>query len=534
MHLLASAGFGAADWIVVGVYIGVLVLTGVVFALRRQKNAEDYFLGSHSMPVWAVAFSILATAQSAATFTGAPQASYVGDLTYISTNIGGILAAILLATVVIPAYYRKRVTTPYQLLETRFGQGAKEVTSLTYMIGRVFAGGARLFIGALPASLAFFGDTRPDHILICVVIFTIFGIFYTLWGGVSSVIWTDVLQVCVYLGAALAAIIVLLNRIPAPISEIFAALASPPNGAPSKLTMATVGLDPSQPNWGFQPNASFTLLTAVFGFSLLTLASHGADQDLVQRMLTCKSAAKGSWSVISGVLVGIPAVLLFLTLGLLLYIYYQRPDIMGAAAPGYDAPRGSEVVMTFAKLELTGGLGGLVLVGLLAAGPCGINASLNSMSSTFVTDFYRPRRPGREESHYLRVSRLGVAAAGVLVGGFAAACIPVYDPEHSTLLDLALGVMSFAYAGLLGVFFTALFTRRGSTRSVIAAIITGFLVVLLLTRSVWVWWTSFFTSANGERLLPEQSVAFPWQLLIGSVIAAAVCMCGRSKRADAN
>ncbi len=439
MHPLASVGLRSADWAVVGAYFGVLGVSAVLLAMRKQKNTEDYFLASHSMPVWAVAFSILATAQSAATFVGAPESAYGGDLTYLSTNIGGILAAIILATVVIPAYYRKRVTTPYQLLETRFGTGAKEATSLTYMIGRVFAGGARLFIGALPASLAFFGDTRADHVLMAIALFTVFGILYTLWGGVSSVIWTDVLQVCVYLGAALAAIIVLLHRIPVALPELLSALAHPPNDAPSKLTLVNVGLDFSQPHMGFKPNAGFTLLTAIFGFSLLTLASHGADQDLVQRMLTCRSAAKGSWSVISGVLVGIPAVLLFLTLGLLLYIYYQRPDIMGAAAPRYAAPPGNEVVMTFAQRELAGGLGGLVLVGLLAAGPCGINSSLNSMSSTFVSDFYRPRRPGREEGHYLRVSRIGVAAAGVLVGGFAAGCILYYDPKHSTLLDLALG-----------------------------------------------------------------------------------------------
>lgn len=529
MHLLAQSGLQRADWLVLGAYGLLLIASGVYFSIRqKQRGVEDYFLAGHRMPVWAVAFSILATAQSAATFVGAPESSYRGDLTYLSSNIGGILAAIILATVVIPAYYRKRVITPYQLLESRFGPGAKEATSLTYMIGRVFAGGARLFIGALPASLAIYGDMTPSHVLVCIAGFTIFGILYTLWGGVSSVIWTDVIQVCVYLGAAIAAVVVLLNRIPAPLSEVVSGLADPPGDAPSKLTLLRIGISP------FNPSAGFTLLTAVFGFSLLTLASHGADQDLVQRMLTCKSAAQGSWSVISGVLIGIPAVTLFLVFGLLLYVFYQRPDLMGSAAPVYGPPPGPEVVMTFAQRELAGGLAGLVLAGLFAAGPCGINASLNSMSSTFVSDFYRPRRPGRSESHYLRVSRWGVAAAGVLVGAFAAACILYYDPKKSTLLDLALGVMSFAYAGLLGVFFTALFTRRGNVASVIAAIITGFVVVLLLNKPVWDWWTGFFTtrvdgSPEPVRLIPEQALAFPWHLLIGAVISTGVCMAGSRK-----
>lgn len=536
MHALVLADFQRADWLVLGAYAALLVASGIYFSIRqRQRGTEDYFLAGHRMPVWAVAFSILATAQSAATFVGAPESSYRGDLTYLSANIGGILAAILLAAVLIPAYYRKRVTTPYQLLESRFGPAAKEATSLTYMVGRVFAGGARLFIGALPASLVFFGDISPPHVLVSIAAFTAFGILYTLWGGVSSVIWTDVLQVCVYLGAALAAIVVLLHRIPVPISELVPALAHPPNGAPSKLTVLQIGLDPSLPHLGFNPSAGFTLLTALFGFSLLTIASYGADQDLVQRMLTCRSAAKGGWSVISGVLIGIPAVFIFLVLGLLLYVFYLRPDLMGAAAPGYAAPSGPQAVMTFAQRELSGGIGGLVLAGLFAAGPCGINSSLNSMSSTFVSDFYRPRHPGRDESHYLRVSRLGVVVAGAFVGAFAACCIFYYDPQKSTLLDLALGVMSFAYAGLLGVFFTALFTRRGNSASVIAAIITGFFVVLLLNKPVWDWWTGFFTvpgagKGHPTRLIPEQSLAFPWHLLTGSIIAFGVCAAGRPRR----
>lgn len=525
---LAASGFNHWDWLVLAAYLALLIGTGVFFSLRQARNTDEYFLGGHKMPVWAVAFSILATAQSAATFAGVPELSYKGDLSYVSTNLGGILAAFVLATVFIPAYYRLGVTTPYQLLESRFGPGAKTIASITYMIGRVFAGGARLFIGALAFAIFAFGEASLQNLVIAVAIFTVFGVLYTLWGGISSVIWTDVIQVAVYLGATIAAIIVLYRLIPVGTPEIIDALRHPidaaGNPAPSKLNLLNLGLDFSKPYWGFNPGASITLLTVVFGFSLITLASHGADQDLVQRMLTCKSPVRGSLSVITGVLIGIPTVLLFLVQGLLLYIFYQRPDIMalgGSHAIPTDPPASKDLVMTFATQHMTGGLAGLMLAGLLAAGPCGINSSLNAMSSTFVSDVYRPLRRGRTEDHYVRVGRLGVIGAGIIVGAFAAACHAWYDPNDTTLIDFALGVMSFAYAGLLGVFFTALFTRRGSVASCIASIITGFIVVALLQPA-----TLKVLSRVLDPSLADVKIAFPWQLLIGTILAFAVCQLG--------
>lgn len=519
----ASSMLGRTDWIVLASYFALLIGSGFWFSRRKIKDTQDYFLANRSMPVWAVALSILATAQSAATFVGVPQSSYSGDITYLASNIGGMLAAVVLATVFIPAYYRLNVTTPYALLENRFGPGARTAASWAYLVGRVFASGARVFVGALPASLAIFGDIAPLHMVITIWVFIVFGILYTFVGGVSSAIWTDVIQVSVYLGAAVVTIAVLLHKIPVGPMELIDALRHPPTGV-SKLTLIDPGLDFSRPNWGFDPSKQFTLLTVTTGFVLLTLASHGMDQDLVQRMLTCRNAGKGALSVISGVVVGIPAVCVFLLVGLLLYVFYRRPDIMGAAAPGEAAPS-AEVFQTFAYTQMGGGLAGLFLAGLFAAGPAGINSGLNSMSSTFVEDIYRRTWPGRDEQHYLSVGRRGVVVSGLSLGLFACVCIVLYNPERNTLLDFVLGVMGFAYAGLLGMFFTALFTRRGSTRSVIAGWFVGFAVVMAFQPPVWLWWTSLHPWLN-ERL-HDAKVAFPWHLVAGTVASLAVCLCGR-------
>ncbi|MFZ4575102.1 MAG: sodium:solute symporter, partial [Phycisphaerales bacterium] len=505
-----------ADWLVIAAYFAALVGTGAYFAwrARRLASASAFFAGDHTMPVWAVAVSILATAQSAATFTGVPEQGYKGDLRYLATNLGSIVAAIILARVFIPAYYRKNVTTPYQLLESRFGRGAKLATSIAYMIGRVFASGARVYVGAIPVSMALFGDISPQHLGLSIAAFMAFGIVYTLAGGINSVIWTDVLQVCVYLGAALAAIIWLCTRVTVPWSEVLAAVHTGTRDGTSKLN-----LWPNDWSWSTDMN----LATILTGFVLLALASHGTDQDLVQRMLTCRSAAKGSWSVISGVLIGIPAVAMFSALGVLLWVYYQHPGMMGD--PGRLAPAGetSGVFLQFILSEMPPGFAGLMIAGVLAAGPAGINSSLNSMGSTLVNDVYRSFRPNRTDRHYIVMGRWAIAFWGIVLWVFALACIPWRARAGQDIINFVLSVMNFAYAGLLGVFFTALFTRRGNTASCIAAMFVGFTVVLLLRAEVWTWWTTEL----GLKGWSTFKLAWPWHLVLGAAAATATAAAPR-------
>lgn len=531
MEGVGSAALAPMDWLVIGLYFALLAGSGAFFAwrarVRAMRSANEYFTGGHAMPVWAVAISILATAQSAATFTGVPELAYTGNLGYLSTNIGGLIAAVILAVYFIPAFYKQNVTTPYQLLEKRFGPGAKLAASWSYMIGRVFASGARVYIGAIPVSIALWGDDKPGHMAIAIAGFMAFGTVYTLAGGIASVIWTDVIQVCVYLGAAVLVIGMLAAKVTAPWPEVYQALSTGGPGGASKLTLFPTGFTSQGFDWGQFINI-FTIPTR---FVLITLASHGADQDLVQRMLSCKSAAKGSWSVISGLLVGTPAVAIFLALGLLLWVYYQRPELMGGVAKAHAemAPgEGRDVVLRFIMNELaaTGtGAAGLMVAGVMAAGPAGINSGLNSMASTFVTDVYRPRVQGRSEAHYVRVSRLAIVVWGVVLGGFALLCIPWFAGSGQTIIDFVLSVMNFAYAGLLGVFFTALFTKRGNVASVTASLIIGAFTVLMLRPDVWraMGWS---TPAEGVKAF---SLAWPWQLVIASAVATMVCVAGRPK-----
>lgn len=533
---LASMGFGWPDWLVVAGYMALLLASGVWLARREPAGTDEYFVASRRMPVWAVALSVLASALSVATFLGVPELSYKGDLTYLSTNIGGLIAVAVVAGFFIPAFYKRNVTSIYELLEQRFGPGAKYAASGAFMVGRVFASGVRVYIAAIPLAMLLFGQEGADQagpLIGAILALTLAGVLYTLVGGIASVIWTDVLQTMVLFGSVIAGIVVLLYRIPAPLGEVMHALSTAGPDGGSKLTVLKIGLDLSKPWLGLDLAAEFTLLTAVFGISLQNMAAYGADHDMVQRMLTCKSAVKGSRSVIVAILIGIPVVALFLCVGLLLFVFYKRPDLMGGAMPATQPAASEQVFMVFILNELPMGLRGLMVAGLFAVGLGSLNSAINAMGTTLIKDFYMRLVPRRSEGHYLSASRWAVAGWGAVLAGFAVLCIYwKKDNPDTGLITFALQVMSFAYSGLLAVFLCALFTRRGSSASAIASLVTGFTAVLLMQKAVWakwagaITWTEQAAGATVARSLADVKLAFPWQMLIATSLAFGVCCLG--------
>lgn len=508
MTALAQGGFGAIDWGVVALYIAFVFLVGLWWA-RKERSATDFFLAGRSMSMWMAAISVLVTSLSAVTFIGAPQDAFDGNLTYLVLNIGGLLAVVIVAVWFIPAYYRLGVTTVYELPGMRYGAGARLATSGMFMVGRVFASGARLYVAAIPLSLIAFGDLAPSHLVLSICIVAGVAMVYTLLGGIGAVMWTDAAQFLVLLIALGVSMAVLLGKIPLGAGEIVSTLreAQTPDGA-GKLAVVDTRLDITLP---------YTLWTAIFGFTLFNLAAYATDQDLVQRMLTCRTALKGSWSVVVSNIMGIGVVALFLTLGLLLYLYYQRPDVMGGAAPGEPITDSRQVFLRFILEEIPPGLRGLMIAGLFAAAMSSLDSALNAMSSTLVCDFVRRLRPGMSAKQELRASRLGVAFWAVVLTGFAVACVWMQEESREGLLPFALGVMMYAYAGTLAVFLSALFTKRGSAWSVAAALVTGFVCVGALHLGP-EWWEK-----RGVDFRPSMG----WRMLIATAIAFAVCQLGR-------
>jgi len=500
-----AIGLTALDWSIVAGYL-VLALGLGLWMSRRQRGPDSFFLAGRRIPVWAAALSVLATSLSAVTFIGAPADAYQGNLTYLSLNIGALLAAVIVAVLFIPAYYKAGVTTVYGLLEQRFGEGARSAASAMFMAGRLLASGARLFVAAIPVSMIVYGDLASHHLIGAIVITATVAAVYTSIGGIGAVIWTDAAQVLVLLGAALAAAWLLIDLIPLSIKEMVETLntARDATGA-AKLAIVDTRFDLSLP---------YTLWSAIIGFTLFNMAAYGTDQDLAQRMLTCRTATRGAWSLIAANLLGLCLVALFLSLGLLLFLHYGE----GGEGGPVDDPR--RVFLTFILSEIPTGLRGLMIAGLAAAAMSSLDSALNALASTTVCDFYKPRRPGRAESHYMRASRAAVVVWATLLAGFASVCVFWQQRSDETLLQFALGVMIYAYAGLLGVFLSAILTRRGSTRSVWAALAGGFLTVLAL---------QFGPPLLGSLGAAEDvlRISLGWRMAAGTLVSLLICISAR-------
>lgn len=517
--MLTLAAFTGIDWCVLGGYLALVSLVGFL-ASRKAGGTEGYFLAGRTMPAWAVAMSMVATTLSVATFTGAPQESFKGNLTYLSLSLGGFVAAFIVAGVFLPRLYRAGTITIYGYIDQRFGATAKTAMSMMFLFGRLLASGARLFIAGIPVCLLLFGEASPSSVLLIFAILLIgaIGTAYTVSGGIRAVIWTDTMQVILVVGAAVASIALLLHRIPLPLEGILAALNDPAAGpgGHGKLRVIETAFE-----------APYSVWAAVIGNAVFMVAAYGCDHDLAQRLLTAKSPARGAVSLIASQALSMGVVCLFLVLGLLLFIFYRRPDLMGAAAPGDVIAASHEVYPQFLLNHMPIGLAGLAMAGMFAAAQGSLDSAINAMASSAVADLYLPlrRRLGHavDERADSAAPRLAVILVGAALIGFAIAASMLFDPKESTLIQFALGVMSFAYSGMLGVFLTALFTRRrGSTASILAALATGVAVTALLQKGVLAWWSSALLGA-------PLRIGFLWWIPIGATASCLVCLIGRDR-----
>jgi solute:Na+ symporter, SSS family len=499
--------FTPLDWGIVAAYVATLGVAGYLTTRRNMASADDYFLASHHAPTWLVAVSVLSTVQSAATFLGVPDNSFRGNYTYLASTLGALIAAWFVARVLIPRFYAIGATTVYELLEQRFDVTARRAAGAMYLVGRILASGARLYLAAIAVSMIMFLDVDAGHIVIASFVLLVFGLVFTFMGGLNSVIWSDLVQVILYVGAAVMVLIFLLMKIDAPLPVIIDSLANAPDGQ-DKLKLI---------DWSFNLTSPFSIFAAVTGLVLINIGNSGLDQDTTQRLLACENAKDGSRALYASVWASIPVIALFLMIGSLLHIFYERPDLMAGGqtlAKTFDGEK-ITVFMHFILSEIPPGLRGLVTVGVIAA--AAINSGLISMAAVLVGDFYRPWKGEATEQHFIRAGRIAMLGLGLALFGMSILCFYWQKYSSIPLLEFVLGVMAFAYSGLLGVYFTALFTKRGSSASVIAALIAGFLTILCFQ--------GFAVDYIG---LPAtlKTIAFPWQLCLGTLVAAIVCMTG--------
>jgi SSS family transporter len=351
-----SGGFTALDFWVLGLYIAGVTAWGVWLG-RGQTGARDYFLGGRDLPWGAVLFSVVATEKSTLTFLSIPGLAYATDLSFLQITLGYFLGRVVVAFLFLPAYYRGRLGTAYALLQTRFGLTTRRFASLIFMFTRALADGVRLFATAIPLALIT-GWSYPLSILVIGVL----TLLYTYYGGIRSVVWVDALQMVVYMGGAVGALFVLLSAIPGGWGGLMASA-----GEAGKLDMLRLGWDISQP---------YTLWSGLLGGAFLSMASHGTDQLIVQRLLTCRGLRQSQWALIGSGLMVIAQFALFLVIGLGLWQFYDAREFA----------RTDEIFATFIIEQLPPGLTGVVIAAIFAAAMSSLSSSLNSLASATTYD----------------------------------------------------------------------------------------------------------------------------------------------------
>ena len=460
-----KTGLVDIDWIVVGVYFTVVAIIAALVS-RNQKSPRDYFLGGRSLPWWAAGLSIIATETSAVTFVGVPAMAYTGDWSLLQLVFGFILGRVVLARYFVRVFYKEEYETVYGYLGDRFGLGARMVASLLFVCGRVVGSGVRLLAGcmALGVAIDMTGTAEDPYTLITVLVVAVglFGTVFTLFGGIKAVVWTDVLLGVTFVAAAMISVVHMLAFLPS-IGELLAT-----ETFQEKTTVVHWG------GWGLDDGTAF--MAGIIGGFFLTLATHGTDQDIAQRMLTCANDREGSRSIIASAYMILPLFALFLLVGTVLYFYY------GQNPPAYDLPaQANDIFPTFIVYELPAGVSGFVVAGLLAASLSSFTSALNALAATAVCDFYRPYRhlrgkTGLDRRHYLRISRGVTLVWGVVL---VLVALGLYGSEEN-IVSVALSVLTYFYGGLLGAFLLGIFTRRGTNGTVLSGMLLSIPVVAAL------------------------------------------------------
>ena len=500
-----NSAFSTLDWSIFAAYFLVLILTSVILSQNKIASTRDYFVGGNSVPMFAVAMSVLATSQSAATFLGGPEYSYGKDLTFLGFYFSAFLAVIFVAKVLIPRFYTINAVTVYELLEIRYGESAKKQAGIMFLIGRLFASGARLYIGALAISMILFLDISAPHVAVSIAILMLGALAYAYFGGVKSVIFSDIIQAVTYIGAGIAVLVYLYVSLNSDIHTLYTTLE-----ADRKLRLL---------DWSL--SGGFSVWALLGGWLLLNIAAYGLDQDMTQRALTCKNEKEAQKSLMLSIYITIPVATLFLFIGLLLYLFYQHTELASVSAEVVQKFEGEKITifMYYILHEMPEGMRGLVTVGAVAAALSSSNSVLGAMSSVAIEDLYKPwklKQGEVEEMHFVKAGRNMVLFFAVALSGMAMLSYYWQRYTELPLLSFALGVMAFAYTGLLGVFGAAIFTKRGNAKSVLFSLIGGFTTVLLLQPYI-----------LGAVL--EFKLGFAWQILAGTVVAFGVMMMGKSE-----
>lgn len=510
---------GWIDYAVLIFYFVTVLTVGLWFG-RGERNTIDFFLGGRRQHWLMVGFSIIATEVSALTFLIVPGRSFEGDCWYLQLYAGSFVGRMLIIVLFLPAFYKFSVTTVYEYLGRRFGPMTRTTASLMFFASRIVGSGIRLLAASLAIALLF------DWPLVWVVIgCTGLAVFYTTFGGIKAIIYTDMVQAFVFLGGAIAAIIYLFYIIPGSWME--------------NLSTAQQMGKFNTFTWGWDPNNDKIFWVLMIHATFQNMAALGTDQDLTQRMLTCPDLKRGQRSLFFNAFATLPVVCMFLLIGALIYVYAQSPDAIHFFQDGEAAPDRLFASFISNVLPVGYGLKGLLVAGIFAAAMSSLDSALGALSSTAVTDIYRrfikpdsttgkppgatgnsPGATGSDPSestsansmdkHYLKVARIFTIFFGVLL-----AVVALSFAGSSDLLEEAFGWVGLIFGGMLGVFLLGVTTQTRGRDGVNVLAMLSSVAILIALKSY-------------QEYNQTVYIAWPWWVVIGTIWTYLIGACCRT------
>lgn len=461
-------GFHWVDATVVVAYLIAITLFGAHFG-KGQKSIHDYFLGGRRLPWWAIAFSVVSAETSILTIISTPGIAFNSNLAFLQLVLGYLIARVVVAFVLIPRYFAGEIYTAYQLIEQRFGRSLRLVTASLFLITRALAEGVRVFAISIVIEIIL-----NTGVFTSVVIITALTLFYTYRGGLTAVIWTDVIQFGIYISGTVLALSIALGAIPGGWTEVSQIAAT----AGDKFSIFNFSWDYDQP---------YLFWSGLIGGAFLSTASHGTDQLIVQRLLAARTMRDSQKAVLASGLIVLFQFSLFLVVGVVLFAFYLHHP------PAEPFLRSDQIFPRFVVQSLPRGIAGLVVAAIIAAAMANLSAALNSMASSSIVDFYKPfRKAARDDGHDLWVSRV----VTFFWGGALILIALLAQYLHKSVLELALTIASVPYGCMLGIFLLGVLTRRVSGPAA-AAGAAGGLAVLLgfmgLTAVAWTWYVAIGT-----------------------------------------
>jgi SSS family solute:Na+ symporter len=467
-------------YIDVGVILAYLI--GITWFGARfrssQKSLKDYFLGGRNAPWWAIAFSIVSAETSTLTVIGTPALAFNGNFGFLQVVLGYLLARIIISTLFLPHYFRGEMYTAYELMERRFGQRIRKLTAGTFLLLRALAEGVRVFAISIIVSIVIgTGEIASILLIVCLTL------VYTFEGGMTAVIWTDVIQMFLYIAGALVSLFVILSKIPLGFDHVIDVAISL-----GKLQIFDFRFSLT-PEF-FQRTYSFW--AGLLGGAFLTTASHGTEQLMVQRLLAARTETESRWALFGSWIVIAAQFTLFLLIGLILFVYYRDTNVTPPSPPDRIYPQ-------FIWNNLPPGVAGLVVAAILAAAMSNLSAALNALASTTIMDFYKPitsrwKGTPRTEAHYLKLAQW----ATVIWGGVLFV-IGLIARNWGSVLEAGLSIASILYGALLGVFLLGLLTQRANESGAMIGMVAGLVTMFYVkgyTAIAWTWYVLIGTATT--------------------------------------